>query len=316
MNFGESLMFEPMGLEFIKTDSQKPQVLVTIDGIVALCPNDNCDYTYTDSESIVSAQSLVGNEITITGTGLPVSDASIKFGPTPCSISTSTDTELLCTLEENHVAGEWISKVFTDSGVLATDIATPIAVSHQVDSITPNSGINYLGGDLLTVSGNNFGTDVNAVAVTFADSTSCIIKSCEMTQITCKTSRFSDDVSSSVAVTVSINNVDDSSLMVDMKTTVAQSLSLSPSSASPVLKTELTVQLSDEFTDIYAANFTAYLYKDDDAEFEKELFVMSADQSDNTLVLKFGGAPSGDYHIGLHHAVEGTIASDELALLV
>lgn len=30
LNYGESLMFEPMGLEFIKTDAQKPQVLVTV----------------------------------------------------------------------------------------------------------------------------------------------------------------------------------------------------------------------------------------------------------------------------------------------
>jgi hypothetical protein len=317
MNYGESLMFEPMGLEFIKTDAQKPQVLVTVNGIVALCSNDNCDYTYTETESIVSSQTLVDNEVTITGSALPISDASIKFGPTSCTVSTSTETELLCTLDEDHVAGEWISQVITDAGVLPNEVAEPITVSHQVDSVSPSTGVNFLGGDILTISGNNFGTDLDAVAVTFADGTICNVKSVEMTSITCKAARFTSDVTSPQDVTVTINNVEDSSLSVEMKTVVAQSLYLSPSSASPVLKTELTVYLSDAFVDIQAADFTATLLKDDDPEFvEVELFVMSADQETNSIKIKFNGARSGHYHIGLHHEVEGTVASEELAIHV
>lgn len=44
--FGQSLMFEPVGLEFLYTDAQAPQVLVDVDGLPALCVNLNCDYTY------------------------------------------------------------------------------------------------------------------------------------------------------------------------------------------------------------------------------------------------------------------------------
>lgn len=169
----------------------------------------------------------------------------------------------------------------------------------------------------MTISGNNFGTDVNAVAVTFMDGTVCNVKSVEMTSITCKAARFTADVTSPQDVIVTINGVDDSSLFVEIKTVVAQSLSISPSSASPVLKTELTVYLSDAFVDIEATDFTATLLKDDDPDFkEVELFVMSADQATNSLKIKFNGARSGHYHIGLHHAVEGTVASDELAIHV
>lgn len=61
LNFGESLLFEPMGLEFLRGDAKKPQVLVTVNGIVALCPNDNCDYSYVSSTAAVTGQSLSGS---------------------------------------------------------------------------------------------------------------------------------------------------------------------------------------------------------------------------------------------------------------
>jgi len=91
---------------------------------------------------------------------------------------------------------------------------------------------------------------------------------------------------------------------------------MSPSSASPVLKTELTIYLSDTFVDIVKEDFIATLIKDDDADFESTLYVMSADQSNNSIVVKFNGAFSGDYHIQLYSATYGMIATDELALSV
>ena len=39
-------MFEPVGLEFLYSDAQSPQVLVDVDGLPALCVNLNCDYAY------------------------------------------------------------------------------------------------------------------------------------------------------------------------------------------------------------------------------------------------------------------------------
>jgi hypothetical protein len=45
-NYGESLMFEPIPLEFLSTAASLPQVLVTVDGIQALCPQLNCYYSF------------------------------------------------------------------------------------------------------------------------------------------------------------------------------------------------------------------------------------------------------------------------------
>jgi hypothetical protein len=45
-HYGSGLMFEPVGLEFMRTDALSPQVIVKIDGLEALCTGVNCDYAY------------------------------------------------------------------------------------------------------------------------------------------------------------------------------------------------------------------------------------------------------------------------------
>lgn len=140
---------------------------------------------------------------------------------------------------------------------------------------------------MLTIHGKNFGRSADAVEVTFEDETICEVKSVEMTQITCKTHRFSYGVSSPISLTVTINGVADSGLSVEILPSAMEALSLSPSSASPVLKTEITIQLSSFFESIEASDFTATLVMEDDlnteeSEFsERVLHVMSANQDNN-----------------------------------
>jgi len=43
--------------------------------------------------------------------------------------------------------------------------------------VSPSTQLNGLGGDELTITGDNFGTDINAVSVVFADETVCTVKS-------------------------------------------------------------------------------------------------------------------------------------------
>jgi hypothetical protein len=44
-------MFEPIPLEFLYSDAQKPQVIISVNGIAGVCPDFNCDYLYIDTES-------------------------------------------------------------------------------------------------------------------------------------------------------------------------------------------------------------------------------------------------------------------------
>jgi hypothetical protein len=67
--YGQNLMFEPVPLEMMYHDAQKPQVMVKVNNIEGLCPEFNCDYLYTQATSEITAQSLTnGKEVTIEGT--------------------------------------------------------------------------------------------------------------------------------------------------------------------------------------------------------------------------------------------------------
>jgi hypothetical protein len=52
--YGSGILFAPIGLDFLYTSVTKPQVVVDIDGLAALCVNLNCDYSYVASASQVT----------------------------------------------------------------------------------------------------------------------------------------------------------------------------------------------------------------------------------------------------------------------
>jgi hypothetical protein len=66
-------MFEPVGLEFLYSDAQSPQVLVNVDGLPALCVNLNCDYNYVEPNTIITGQTYNPSTkvLIVTGTNLP-----------------------------------------------------------------------------------------------------------------------------------------------------------------------------------------------------------------------------------------------------
>jgi hypothetical protein len=73
---------------------------------------------------------------------------------------------------------------------------------------------------------------------------------------------------------------------------------MDPTSVSPVLKSELTIFLADDYAAILnREDFTATLYSEADSTLEKELYVMSVDESSKSIQVKFPGAPSGQYSI-------------------
>lgn len=95
-------MFEPVGLEFLYSDAQLPQVLVNVDGLPALCMNLNCDYKYVASTGVITSQTYNSSTklITVNGTSLPTSGITINFGGVTCAVGTLTtsSTQYTCTL--------------------------------------------------------------------------------------------------------------------------------------------------------------------------------------------------------------------------
>jgi hypothetical protein len=172
----------------------------------------------------------------------------ISFGPVNCTPTTLTDTEYVCELDTAAVTSEWIVEVNSQNGLIANSIDEFVTVSSYVTSVSPNTEINYLGGQVLTIVGNNFGYNSSAVSVVFTDGTNCTIQSVDMTSINCETNRWTDGADSDQTLTVLVFGVEDSSLTITLIGSVEESLSITPSSASPVLKIELVIALASDYS--------------------------------------------------------------------
>ena len=213
--YGNNLMFEPVPLEMLYHDADKPQVLVTVNGIEGLCPNFNCDYLYKTAPSEITAQALANNvEITVAGTSLPTADVRVVLGNVACGTVTATETSITCTLAESPAAGSWDVEVYEPKGrvPLATGVAK-IDVALVVTAISPNTGLNQLGGDVLTLTGTGFDKVMTNVAVAFSDSTTCAVQTSTATQVTCLVNGFDKtaiNTSAPYPATVTVNTVTNS----------------------------------------------------------------------------------------------------------
>ena len=82
--------------------------------------------------------------------------------------------------------------------------------------------------------------------IAFEDGTQCTVESTSTTQIVCITEEFaSSSVSSSLIVDITVNSLSDKSLSVGISSGPAVISSISPDSVSPVLKTVLTMSVTD-----------------------------------------------------------------------
>jgi hypothetical protein len=202
-------------------------------------------------------------------------------------------------------------------GLTPNTISTTIDIPVSVSTITPASDVNYLGGDYMKIVGDSFGYQIDKIAVTYTDGTICDVIDVQMTFIICINRRFTSTVTSTQYVTVSVNGLTDSTLTVAMLSQAEQSMSMSPTSASPVLKTELTVYLASSYPDtLNKTDFNCTLLSHNDTSYSRMLYIMAADDAAKTLTIKFPGAVSGNYYLQISAAQHGRIDSDLLQLHV
>lgn len=263
---------------------------------------------------MISTQSIDDSDLlTLAGALLPdAASDRIRLGPVGCTPQSLSADTIVCQLDDTRVTGEWKARIVTIYGLIPNEISTTIDVPVVADSIAPDTDVNYLGGDVMTISGDSFGYDESVIEITYADGTICDVTSVTMTEITCVNRKFSSESSgSSQQVTIVINGVSDSSLQVNLLAAALNAIGIQPSSVSPVLRTELTVFLDQTYPDtMVAEDFTAVLFSNDDEEFERNLYVMSADDSEKSLTIKFPGSPSGSYYLVISSANYGRLDSD------
>lgn len=102
---------------------------------------------------------------------------------------------------------------------------------------------------------------------------------------------------------------------VTMKTEIKSSLTLTPSSASPVLKTKITVQLESDFPYTLAKEeLTMNATSTTDSSYIRYLRVVEVDDAAKTFTALFGGAHSGLFQISVRHKDFGLIGTEGLIL--
>jgi hypothetical protein len=86
VDYGTNIMYDAIPFELIYTDEVLPQVIVTVDGLPAVCKNLTCDFTYIESPYEIESFSIDGDEhvLTIEGTSLPEEIKSVRFTNVDC----------------------------------------------------------------------------------------------------------------------------------------------------------------------------------------------------------------------------------------
>jgi hypothetical protein len=259
--FGKSLWFEPVPLEMLYTPANEPQVRVKVNGLPAVCPKNNCGYSYVEAgEQNVASNSLSGQSLTISGSEFnqPAScnsDASdklsVEFANSKCQI-TQEDLELgeiECELDHSPAAGTHYAKVHNKCGYFASSsesIDVPLVITDVQTSASPD-GLNKLGGDILIITGTGFPLDKDPVVYFDHDGTSCKIMYTTETEIKCKIERFDqfklDEDPSDVVVMVNDKTTTYTTTFAFAESYVYATGINTASSLSPVLRNDIVIQL-------------------------------------------------------------------------
>ena len=161
--YGKSILMPIINPEYLFTIETKPQVIIQIDEFPAICKNLNCDYTYVEPPAKVTSLTVDDDGITviITGEALPLELVSVELGNVQCLVDQeflpSTEIEIQCSLQGELPAGSWLPQIEDAKGLIFVDSAVEAHVIElTVTSISPKTGLNAAGGNLITISGDNF----------------------------------------------------------------------------------------------------------------------------------------------------------------
>jgi hypothetical protein len=315
--YSKNLFYEPIPFEMLKTFESKPQLLVTVNDLPAVCHNLTCDYTYVEPAGAISSftYDAASKLLSITGSAFPANItqiASVEFALTNCIINNATysETNIDCTLVSDPTVGSWKPILVSSMGLIPNaDSVNGNVIPSTVTSATPNTELNLLGGDEIVLAGTNLPRDLkrSTIEVKLSDTqeTKCIPMTATGSELKCKTEKFAAaSVGASFSVIVTINGQTvTNSLSMTMKDSIKNTLSLVPASASPVLKTKLTVTLESSFPHaLNKADLFMWVTNKANSSIVKYVNVVSVDDSAKSFEAMFGGAESGVFDVHVKHS--------------
>jgi hypothetical protein len=121
-----------------------------------------CDFSYIPPVGTITdfVWDSTAKTLTLTGTAFPVEAdiTNIDFAQSNCTISAATGTTITCILDDIETCGAWAPTLNAKLGSIPLDAAlvkTEI-IPCTVTAISPNTDLNILGYDNLTLTGTNF----------------------------------------------------------------------------------------------------------------------------------------------------------------
>jgi hypothetical protein len=203
--YDKNLLFWPIPFEMVQTYEEKPQMIVQIGDMPAVCHSMDCGFMHIPPVGEVTSFTFVENTklLTITGTELPdnVSKVqSITFAGSQCTISglsvvdegALSGTEVQCVLDRAPTCGTWVPALTTFLGNVAN--AEGLAgqeIQCTISDVQPNTEMNLLGQDNITFTGTKFPHEMegNTFELTFsnADATKCEVVSTKTDELVCLT---------------------------------------------------------------------------------------------------------------------------------
>ena len=99
-----------------------------------------------------------------------------------------------------------------------------------------------------------------------------------------------------------------------MKSNIKSAIKITPSSVSPVLKTNIVIEMDSLGIDLLREDFSVNVTKADNSTQIKYLRVIEADNDAKTITAKFGGALSGEYLLHIRHKSIGLLSTTGIAL--
>jgi hypothetical protein len=117
------------------------------------------------------------------------------YAKSRCTVSSVSDTQIICTLDNEPTCGDNVPYVTGINGLVNNSQSiTPVTTTCTVSSVYPTHLLNLLGRDNLTISGTYFPSTLNTstVDVTFndANATKCVPQWSTNNNLVCLTSEF------------------------------------------------------------------------------------------------------------------------------
>ena len=103
------------------TYEEVPQLKLWTDLVPALCVGLACDFEYDTPDALITAYTISGTELTITGQFLPSDITMIEMAYIGCTVTSSSDSLIVCELDYEIPAGKWLPEVTSETGIVGMD---------------------------------------------------------------------------------------------------------------------------------------------------------------------------------------------------